>query len=472
MGTIIGFVYLAAAIIFILGIRQLTKVKTARRGNLLASLGMFIAVIATLINMQLPDPVTGTPGSVGWSFIISGILIGGVIGIILSRVVKMTAMPQLVAVFNGLGGGASSLVALSYVWFNLNSSLTRLDVTTVVISLIIGTVTFTGSFIAFGKLQGLINGKPIIFKGNKLLNLLLFLVILGHAYLIISSSNGLNAIMTPLLIMVAVTALLGILLVTPIGGADMPVVISLLNSYSGLAAAATGFVLKNLLLIIGGALVGASGIILTKIMCKAMNRSLLNVIFGGFGQEAEKSKKASEYKTVKETSPEEAAMIFDAAKTIIVVPGYGMAVAQAQHGVKELMNLLENKGAKVTFAIHPVAGRMPGHMNVLLAEADVPYEQLKDLDHVNNDFKNADIALIIGANDVVNPAASKDKSSPIYGMPVLKADEAKTVFVVKRSLSPGFAGIKNELFEQENTLMLFGDAEKVVSKLTQEIQEL
>lgn len=471
---IIDFVYLLSAVLFILGIRQLTKVKTSRRGNLLAAVAMFLAVLVTLVRMQVGDPELGIEaGQIGWTYIITGIVVGGVIGSVFSMKIKMTAMPQMVAVFNGMGGGASSLVALSYFWSKgiENQILSSLDIATVILSIIIGTITFTGSIIAFSKLQGLIKSRPILFKGNNILNALLFLIIIILFLKVIFIPAGINNVAMSLLIILGISFILGILLVTPIGGADMPVVIALLNSYSGLAAAATGFVLKNNLLVIAGALVGASGIILARLMSKAMNRSLGNVFFGGFGTVVEKETD-TDYKNIKESSPEEAALILENVSSVIFVPGYGMAVAQAQHAISELADLLEKRNVKVSYAIHPVAGRMPGHMNVLLAEANVPYDRLFDLEKINPEFRNTDVAFVIGANDVVNPAASENEKSPIYGMPILKASEAKTVFVVKRSLSHGFAGIKNELFDYDNSLMLFGDAKKVVLDIIKEIKEL
>lgn len=462
--TIINSVYLIAAVLFIFAIKGLTHVKTARRGNFLSALAMFLAIVATVVKMQID-------GMIGWGFIIAGFVIGGAIGAIVSQKVKMTAMPQMVAIFNGMGGGASVAVAASY--FLRTSSLGVVlgvsDSITTIIGVIIGAVTLTGSLIAFSKLQGIIKGKPLLFPGNNILNIVLFLVVLVLSVLIVL---GIGDSLLLFFVLVGVALLLGILLVTPIGGADMPVVISLLNSYSGLAAAAAGFILKNSVLVISGALVGASGIILTRIMCKAMNRSLTNVLFGGFGQKEEGKKDTSEYENVKSCEADEAAIILDNADSVIFVPGYGLAVAQAQHAVKELADLLQKKGKKVAYAIHPVAGRMPGHMNVLLAEANVPYEQLHDLDSINPEFKNTDVVIVIGANDVVNPAASKEKSSPIYGMPILNTHEAKTVIIIKRSLSPGFAGIKNKLFEYDNSLMFFEDGKAAVKKIVQEFKEL
>jgi len=465
---IIDFIYLLAAVLFIFGIKQLTRVKTARKGNMLAAFAMFLAVLATLLKMHFET------GRIGWGYIIAGIVIGGAIGAFLSIRVKMTEMPQLVAMFNGFGGGASVLVALAYFWVNMVSGivLDTFDITTVVLSVIIGTVTFTGSMVAFGKLHGLVRSRPILFKGNNLLNLLLFISVAGLGiYIFLIKANSGSAALS-FLILIGIAAVLGVLLVTPIGGADMPVVISLLNSYSGIAAAATGFVLKNNLLIISGALVGASGLILTGIMCKAMNRSLVNVLFGGFGAKPKEGKEDSEYKNITELSPEEAALILENADSVVFVPGYGLAVAHAQYAVQELAELLEKQGKKTFYAVHPVAGRMPGHMNVLLAEANVSYEKIFDIEKANPEFRNIDVVFVIGANDVVNPAAATDKGSPIYGMPILKAHEARTVVVVKRSLSPGFSGIKNELFEKDNTQMLFGDAKEVFVELKREMEEV
>lgn len=458
----IGIAYVAAAILFIIGVKQLSKIKIALNGNRLSMVGMIIAVAAALTGLYIDGK------SINWSFIISGILIGSVIGVYSSRKVKMTSMPEMVAIFNGFGGGASLLVGLSS--FLFNNARGYFDVTTVVLSVIIGTVTFIGSIIAFGKLQGFVKSQPILFPGRNLINLVLFLSVIFFGIKAIMLNNAALAL-NNLYIVLGLSFLLGILIVTPIGGADMPVVIALLNAYSGLAAAMAGFVLGDLLLIISGALVGASGIILTRVMCKAMNRSWTNVLFGGFGAVAETTKK-EEYANVKQTSAEEIASIIDSSKSVVFVPGYGMAVAQAQGAVRDLTNLLEKKKIKVDFAIHPVAGRMPGHMNVLLAEAGIPYDKLKEMDAINDDFKDKDVVIVLGANDVVNPAAMNDKSSPIYGMPTLKVWEAKTVIVVKRSLSPGFAGIKNKLFEADNTLMFFKDAKEAVVKINHELKEI
>lgn len=474
MKALVAIIYLLASVLFILGLKMLTRVKSARNGNRLSSTAMLLAVVATLLEM----------GQVDYTFIIAGVLLGSAIGAIMATKVEMTSMPEMVAIFNGFGGGASLLVAASFLFehaFAANQPLTTamaLDTTiTLFLSVLIGAVTLTGSLVAFGKLNGKISGQPILFPGNNVLNLLLVIGILGATVFAVGFNHDPQIGFIVSMVVIGLSCLLGILLVTPIGGADMPVVISLLNSYSGLAAAATGFVLANNMLIICGALVGASGLILTQIMCKAMNRSLANVLFGGFGQTDTAGgggggKDADAYPTVKNCGPEEAAMIFESAREVIIVPGYGLAVAQAQHATKELADLLTKNGANVRYAIHPVAGRMPGHMNVLLAESNVPHEQLFDLDQINDDFQNTDVALILGANDVVNPAATKDPSSPIHGMPVLKVWEAKSVFVVKRSLSPGFAAIPNDLFNYDNNMMLYGDAKKILTQLVHELKEM
>ena len=448
--------YVLAAVLFILGIKRLSSPKTARSGNTIASVGMLIAIVATLVSYDLLDFQT----------IAIGMIIGAIIGAFFAIKVEMTQMPQMVAIFNGFGGGASALVAAAEYFNPANPS--TFNSSTIAISVFVGTLTFTGSFIAFGKLQGFISGRPIVFTGQKLLNALIAIsLVLVGVYTVIGGETD------PYFYgLVVLSALIGITLTIPIGGADMPVVISLLNSYSGVAAAATGFVLMNNGLIIAGALVGASGLILTKIMCKGMNRSLANVIFGAVGLVQETPSGDGKQIQVKSASTEEAAMILEAAEKIIVVPGYGLAVAQAQHAIREVADFLENMGKKVLYAIHPVAGRMPGHMNVLLAEANVPYEQLLDLDQVNPEFEDCDVAIVLGANDVVNPAARHDKSSPIYGMPILDVDKAKTVLVNKRTMNPGFAGIQNELFGFDNTLMVFGDAKAMLTDLHKDLKEL
>ncbi len=461
----IDIAYLVSAISFIYGLKMLSHPKTARNGNIIASLGMLIAIIATAY--------LGT--NLDFSKILIAMIIGSIIGAFFAIRVEMTQMPQLVAIFNGFGGAASALVASAEFFKSISSSTpspTTFLILTITLSVLIGTLTFTGSFIAFGKLQGLVTTKPVTFPGQQILNALLAIVMFIAAYMI--PTYGLNSFY----MIIILSALLGILLVIPIGGADMPVVISLLNSYSGIAAAMTGFVLVQTnpsagnALIICGSLVGASGMILTQIMCKGMNRSLANVIFGAVGGEVESASSDGKQLNIKSYSTEEAAMIFDAAERVIIVPGYGLAVAQAQHAVREIADFLEEKGKTVLYAIHPVAGRMPGHMNVLLAEANIPYESLKDLDEINSEFKNCDVALVLGANDVVNPAARTDKSSPIYGMPILNVDQSQTVIINKRTMNTGFAGIQNELFGNDNSIMVFGDAKDMLVKLLSDLKEL
>ena len=454
----INIAYVISAICFIFGIKMLSHPKTARKGNAIATLGMLVAILATLYAGELLD----------FKMIGTGVLIGAIIGSIAARKVEMTQMPQLVAIFNGFGGGASALVASAEFYSNFSANPSTFMLITIVLSVLIGTLTLTGSFIAFGKLQGFISGQPIVYPGQQLINAIFVLILLAFTFLLIQLPTELNYFYGILIL----AAILGITLTIPIGGADMPVVISLLNSYSGVAAAATGFVLMNNALIISGALVGASGLILTQIMCKGMNRSLANVIFGAVGGDKENSNGKSQELNIKSYSTEEAAMIFDAAEKIIIVPGYGLAVAQAQHATREVAEWLEEKGKTVLYAIHPVAGRMPGHMNVLLAEANIPYESLKDLDEINPEFEDCDVALILGANDVVNPAARHDTSSPIYGMPILNVDKSRTVIVKKRSMNPGFAGIQNELFGYDNTIMVFGDAKDMLNNLMSDLKEL
>ena len=458
----IDIAYLVSAIFFIYGLKMLSHPKTARNGNLISSFGMLVAIIATL----------AIPGNLNWMMIVIGILVGSIVGAFFAIRVQMTQMPQLVAIFNGFGGAASALVACSE-FLKINDGSTF----AISLSIIVGTLTFTGSFIAFGKLQGFISGQPITFTGQQIFNALLALILIGSTVMMIMNIDAMIAFY----VILGLAALLGILLVIPIGGADMPVVISLLNSYSGIAAAMTGFVLygssdetkaAGSALIICGSLVGASGMILTQIMCKGMNRSLTNVIFGAVGGEVESGPSEGKQLNIKSYSTEEAAMIFDAAEKVIIVPGYGLAVAQAQHAVREIADFLEEKGKTVLYAIHPVAGRMPGHMNVLLAEANIPYESLKDLDEINSEFKNCDVALVLGANDVVNPAARTDKSSPIYGMPILNVDQSQTVIINKRTMNTGFAGIQNELFGNDNSIMVFGDAKDMLVKLLSDLKEL
>ena len=474
MKTLAALPYLISAVMFVIGIKRLGKVKTARSGNQLAAGAMGVAILGTLLEMPTFNPV----------WVILGVLIGASIGVYVALKVEMTSMPEMVAIFNGLGGAASALVPVAFFWqhyvMRKSSEAATVaqvmgsdDVFTISLSVIIGGITFTGSIIAFLKLQGTLRkGNPILVPSRHLINGGLALGALFFIWFFGFISPYSFSTTLGLLILTGISLVLGVLLVIPIGGADMPVVVSLLNSYSGVAASMAGFVIGNPLLIIGGALVGASGLILTQIMCEAMNRSLLNVLVGGFGQQEGSTGGNSEYQNVKSSGPEEAAMVLDAASSVIIVPGYGLAVAQAQHTVRELADNLKSRGMEVRYAIHPVAGRMPGHMNVLLAEADVPYEELVEMDDINSDFKNTDVVIVLGANDVVNPEAIDNKSSPIYGMPILNTHEARTVFVVKRSLSPGYAGIKNPLFERDNTMMLFGDAKKMVQDLLREVKEL
>jgi len=453
----VNIFYVFAAVLFILGLKKLSHPKTARSGNTIAAAGMFIAIVATLIAYDQID----------YQLIAVGMIIGTIIGATFAIKVEMTQMPQMVAIFNGFGGGASALVAAAE--FLKTGDITTFTLSTIMISVFVGTLTFTGSFVAFGKLQGFISGKPVVFPGQQIINGLLALALLFMGIYVVTTAAEINLFFG----VISIAAILGITLTIPIGGADMPVVISLLNSYSGIAATATGFVLMNNGLIISGSLVGASGLILTNIMCKGMNRSLANVIFGAVGLEQETTgSDGAKQMNVKSYSTEEAAMIFDAADKIIVVPGYGLAVAQAQHAVREVAEFLEAQQKQVLYAIHPVAGRMPGHMNVLLAEANIPYEQLKDLDEINPEFEDCDVALVLGANDVVNPAARHDTSSPIYGMPILDVDKSRTVMINKRTMNPGFAGIQNELFGYENSIMIFGDAKEMLQQLLKDLKGL
>jgi NAD(P) transhydrogenase subunit beta len=457
---IIEIAYLIAAVLFIVGLKRLSSPATARSGNTLGALGMFVAVAATLLHGDI----------VSWVWIAVGILIGSAIGLAMARTVKMTGMPQMVALLNGFGGGASALVAGDeYIRFAGGTIDAPMSVqATIMLSVLIGALTFSGSLVAFGKLQELITGRAITYPGQKVVNGLIFGGTFAlAAYLVAADAN------LPLYLVLSGAALLiGVLFVLPIGGADMPVVISLLNSFSGIAASMTGFVLGNNVLIISGALVGASGIILTKIMCDAMNRSLTNVLFGAFGANitAVAGAAGADGRSVRDVSAEDASILLAYARTVVFVPGYGMAVSQAQHQVRELADLLQSRGVDVKYAIHPVAGRMPGHMNVLLAEANVPYPLLIEMEQINPEFDRTDVAVVIGANDVVNPAARHDTTSPIYGMPILDVDKAKTVIVMKRSMNPGFAGIENELFFAENTRMLFGDAKKSLTALVQQVK--
>ena len=471
------FIYILAAILIILGLKGLSSPKTAIRGNIIASIGMLIAVIVTL--------VANNTVSIGWIF--GGIIVGSLIGIILATRTTITSMPQLVATFNGLGGAASVLVATNeFINRDAGSVLDILDspadmpiefmLFATLASALIGSITFWGSMIAFSKLQGLLPDNPILIPGRHIFNVFLLILIVVSGFIVMAQPiNEINP--NFYWVILIASAILGISLVISIGGADMPVVISLLNSYSGLAAAATGLLLGNILLVIGGSLVGAAGIILTSLMCKAMNRSLTNVFFGGIGSTSTTEDKNQDdiYEgKVKATSADEIALLLDNADKVMILPGYGMAVAQAQHSIHDLSESLKSKGIEVKFAIHPVAGRMPGHMNVLLAEADVPYDDLIEMDEANPLFKETDVAIVVGANDVVNPLAYKsdDPVNPIAGMPILQADQAKTIIVIKRSLSPGFANIANPLFAADNTLMLFEDAKKASMDLLTSFKNL
>ncbi|HPG39737.1 MAG TPA: NAD(P)(+) transhydrogenase (Re/Si-specific) subunit beta [bacterium] len=461
MTTIIELSYILAASLFIIGLKYMSAPASARRGNLIGAIGMLLAIVVTLLDRQI----------VSFTWIIVGMVIGSAAGWASARYVKMTAMPQMVGLLNGFGGGASALVAVAeFLKLAKNPPLPMDSSITIILGVFIGGITLTGSFMAYAKLEGLVSGSPITFPLQKPLNAILILTILAlSVYLVGWTPN-----MLFFWIIVAISLIYGVLFVLPIGGADMPVVISLLNSFSGLAACAAGFVVENNVLIVSGSLVGAAGLILTQIMCKAMNRSLTNVLFSAFGtgDSAAGAAGSTSDKTVRSVDSEEAAMVIGYAQTVIIVPGYGMAAAQAQHAVRELTELLQGRGVEVKFAIHPVAGRMPGHMNVLLAEANVPYTLLHDMDDINPEFPHTDVVLVIGANDVVNPAARNDKSSPIYGMPILDVDKARNVIMMKRSLNPGFAGIENELFYNPKTLMYFGSAKEKVQELVAQVKKL
>ena len=452
--------YLISASIFIIGLKRLSSPATARSGNRLSALGMLIAIIATTLKYT----------DINLEWIILGLLIGATIGSILAKYVEMTAMPQLVALFNAFGGAASGLVAMYEVLYSTDPSNEIFTLAAVSFATIVGAVTLTGSFIAFGKLQGIVTTKPVLLPIRNVINSIIAIAMIVIAIMMciteIDTSNYLYAL-------VGLSLLFGILIVIPIGGADMPVVVALLNSYSGIAGAGAGFVLGNPLLIIAGSLVGASGLILTRIMTKAMNRSLMNVMLGGFGAESSSSSnQTTEDRPVTSVSSEDAAMILAYSESVIFVPGYGLAVAQAQHQINELAGLLKDRDISVKYAIHPVAGRMPGHMNVLLAEANVPYDELKDLDQINSEFDRTDVAIVVGANDVTNPSARSDKDSPIYGMPILNVDKAKTVIVLKRSMASGFSGVQNDLFFLEKTNMLFGDAKDSIEGMIKEVREI
>lgn len=457
LAIFITICYIISSVLFIIGLKRMSSPVSARKANQLSAVGMLIAIVATLL----------TSGMMEWQWIALGLAVGTLIGILAAVKVTMTGMPQMVGLLNGSGGLASFIVGWSAYHYRPGASL--LTTISTYLAVLIGGVTFTGSVMAWAKLEEkFVTGKPILFAGQKIVNSLLLgaLLIGGVIFCMHPADNY------PLFAVIMVLSLiLGVMVVIPIGGADMPVVISLLNSYSGMAGAATGFVIINSMLIVAGSLVGASGIILTKIMCKAMNRSLANVLFSGFGSVTKKQ--TSEVKgEAKPISVKDAYYVLEAARSVVFVPGYGMAVAQAQHAVRELGKILENNGAEVRYAIHPVAGRMPGHMNVLLAEADVPYDQLFEMDAINPVIDTIDVAVVIGANDVINPAARHDKSSPIYGMPIINVDKAKTVFVLKRSMRTGFAGVENELFYFDNTRMLFGDAKESIQALVAEFKSV
>jgi NAD(P) transhydrogenase subunit beta len=460
----IRLAYLVAAVCFILGLRFLSTPRTARRGNVVAAVGMLVAIVATLADERVV--------SYGW--IAVGMAIGGAIGAVSAQRVRMTAMPQMVALFNGVGGGAAALIAASEYHVaataGLDSLSAKIGVATM-FSAVVGSISFAGSLVAFGKLQELLPGRPITWPAQKVIN-----AAAAGAVLVLAVLGVLSVDQSLFFPMLVIALLIGVAAVLPIGGADMPVVISLLNSFTGLAAAATGFVLSNNALIIAGTLVGASGTLLTQMMSKAMNRSLTNVLFGAFGggpaAGANVTGRENGDRPVRDTAAGDVGVLLGYARRVVVVPGYGLAVAQAQHGVRELADLLEKRGIDVKYAIHPVAGRMPGHMNVLLAEADVPYDALWEMEQINPEFAQTDVVVVIGANDVVNPAARDDPGSPLYGMPILEVDRAEHVVVLKRSMATGFAGIDNDLFYNPKTMMLFGDAKGSVSKLVQAVAEL
>ena len=449
---LVGLLYLVAIVCFVVALRFLSSPKHARRGNWVGGLGMVVAIATTL----------ALDGIGNWGLIAGGAAIGSAVGVVGARTVKMTAMPQMVALFNGVGGGAAALIAFSE--FHVASGAVSGDeAVSIVLSSLIGSVSFAGSLVAFAKLQELLSGRPIVFRGQNVADSAILLAAIGLGVALVA---GVEAEWV-LIALIALAVLFGVMFVLPIGGADMPVVISLLNAFTGLAASATGFVLDSTVLIVAGMLVGAAGTLLTLLMARAMNRSVTNVLFGAFGQvqAGPAGERADDGRTVRATTAEDVAVQLSFARKVVVVPGYGMAVAQAQHDVRQLADVLEERGVDVLYAIHPVAGRMPGHMNVLLAEANVPYDQLQEMDEINSEFAQTDVALVIGANDVTNPAARSDASSPIYGMPILDVDRAASVIVMKRSMNPGFAGIDNELYLDPRTTMLFGDAKDSVVKL-------
>ena len=457
--NLLALIYLASAALFILGLRGLTHPSTARRGNVFAIAAMLISVLATLFSPEISS----------YGLILTGVIVGGVIGTYVAKKIEMTSMPELVAALHSFVGLAAVLVAVgTYLNHDALNELNTVLMAEIGIGAFIGAITFTGSIIAFAKLKGIMSGSPITFPGQHMLNLALAIAIFVLTWYFCVNNSGMA-----LFGLIVIALILGLTLIIPIGGADMPVVVSMLNSYSGWAAAATGFTLGNHLLIITGALIGCSGAILSYIMCRAMNRGFISVILGGFGGDDGGSSSAAQDaadRGVKSAAVEDAAFMMENSSKIIIVPGYGMAVAQAQHAVKELMGVLEEQDIEVTFAIHPVAGRMPGHMNVLLAEADIPYDNVKEMEEVNAEFAMADVALVVGANDITNPAAKTDKSSPIYGMPILDVSKSKQVFVIKRGMSAGYAGVENLLYFMENCSMVFGDAKDVCAALARELQ--
>jgi len=471
MAVLINLIYIAASILFIFGIKMLGSAETARRGNQLSSVGMLLAVIATLLYFGL-----------AWWMVVAGVIVGAAIGAVAATRVQMTGMPEMVALFNGFGGIASLLVGGAefakirdagidgyLVALQAQSGVTVpgwFALTAIGLTILVGGVTFTGSLVAYGKLSGKIPGKAVLFPGQQFINLAVLAAALAGVALMVVGAGGNQMALIAGIALVVLSLVFGVLITIPIGGGDMPVVISLLNSFSGIAAALAGFIILNNVLVVAGCLVGASGMILTVIMCKAMNRTLGNVLFSGFGSTVQSGKEVEG--EMKPATTEDAYYVLEAAQSVVFIPGYGMAVAQAQHAVKELSELLEENGAEVRFAIHPVAGRMPGHMNVLLAEADVPYEQLQEMDQVNPIMPTVDVAIVIGANDVVNPAAIEDEGCPIYGMPIIKVFEAKTVYCLKRGQGAGFSGLQNSLFFRENTRMLYGDAKSTISSLVTE----
>ncbi|XKE45157.1 NAD(P)(+) transhydrogenase (Re/Si-specific) subunit beta [Halomonas organivorans] len=459
--SFVNLCYLLSAVLFIGGIKGLTRPRTAVRGNLMAAIGMLLAVVVTLLDQSIL--------SYGW--ILTGAVLGATIGVLLATRIQMTAMPQMVALLNGFGGGASLAVAVASFLSSGGPVATSgiIGLTAIGLTVLIGAVTLTGSAVAFGKLQELLPGRPMGFKGITLFNGVMLVGALAIVASLALDTGGIGLI----LLLTAIALVLGVTLVVPIGGADMPVVIALLNSYSGVAAAAAGFIMGNTVLIVSGALVGASGLILTRIMCVAMNRSLAGVLFGSLSEEGGEAMDADEVYAgkVKSSSAEEVGMLLETAQRVVIVPGFGLAMAQAQHAVRDLADTLERRGAEVIYGLHPVAGRMPGHMNVLLAEAEVDYDKMQPMEQVNPHFSQTDVVIVIGANDVTNPMAREDKGSPIYGMPILDVDQARTVVVVKRSLSPGFAGLPNPLFAKDNTLMLFGDGKQAILDLTGALNE-